>query len=172
MQIRKITHDVLKDFPELEQQGFNEHDMFLVWRSYFEDVKENMIYPNELYVKFLNLGTFFIPHSKVVKRKKDFKNSLKKNFIVDEKKVEHLIKICYRKIEFYETLIKYLDGYSEKADKDIKGFNTLIKSTQRTIEELKLIKDECNKKTIARNLEKQISDSRGNQEQDIQEGAH
>lgn len=170
MQIRKITHKVLNDFPELKEQGYNEHDMYLVWKSYQNDIEENLLYPDNPYVKFLDLGLFYLTHEKLMYRKTSVVDN--KLMIPSKAKIESLINICYRFIEFYNTLIIYLEGYSEKAEKDIVEYKKMISRIEKFIEELKQYNHEYNKESTPRDLEEQSSDSRGNQEQDIQEGAH
>lgn len=170
MQIRKITHKTLDDFPELKEQGYTTHDMYLVWKSYQNDIDENLLYPNNPYVKFFNLGLFYLTHEKLMYRKTSIidNTSMPASII----KIDSLINICNRFIEFYNTLIIYLEGYSEKAEKDINEYNKLIKRIELSIEELKKYKYEHHERLTPRDLEKQITDSRGNQEQDIQEGAY
>jgi hypothetical protein len=165
VQIRKITHNTLDDFPELKEQGFNSHDMYLVWRSYQDDVEENLLYPSNPYIKFLDLGSFYVTHKKLAYRKTTILADVA--FTTSKKKIDSLIHLCERYIGFYKSLIDYLEGYSERADRHIKEFNILITRIEGFIKELKDYNYEHHEKLTSRDMEEQSTDSRGNQEQDI-----
>lgn len=176
MHISKLLRETKKELPNLRYEQVKE-----VWKSYERELEQSLINPNELFVKFLNVGSFFMKLSALNYSTKRAINKSKNVINIDEdgkkakaviSKIDRLIKLYAKRIEFAEEVIEYITGYSEEADKKVGQLTVVIRTYKDKIEQLKKFKDEFISEATSRHLEKQIPNSRGDQEQNIQEGTY
>lgn len=172
MRIRQISDKVQQQFPEISPVDF-----FQVWKSFEVEINKNLFEPELPYLQFLNLGTLFVTNASFNKKI----NHLKKAITFIEKweikdvnwegmivKVQEYQKLVELKKDFYSKFLIYLEGLDTiKAIHGRKYYTRKVKEYEDlSIQATELIK-EYDKRIIARDLEKQITDSRGNKESDL-----
>lgn len=163
MQIRKISDKVHKEFSDL--QHISSTDFFQVWKSYEQELTNNLYNPTLPYVQFLNLGTCYVKFEDFKKNMLGIKKTLE--FIDDTKienvdynklknKTERFRNLIIKKQEFYKKFLIYLDGWETD---DIPFYQKMIDKLQVYIDDVDKIIKEYDKRLITRSLEKQISNS-------------
>lgn len=163
MQIRKISDKVHKEFSDL--QHISPTDFFQVWKSYEQELTNNLYNPTLPYVQFLDLGTCFIKFKSFKKNVLGIKKTLS---LIDNVKLENIdynrIKdraerlrgLILKKQEFYKKFLIYLDGWETD---DIPFYKRTINKVQIYIDEINKTIEEYDKRIITRDLEEQITNS-------------
>jgi hypothetical protein len=162
VQIRKIVSEVKKDFKHLDH--ISEVDFFRVWKSFEENIDKHILNPEHLYVKFLNVGTLYLPSKFFTKVLINFKRVLVLESIKDnidfnniKEKALNFKKLIDKKIKNYNDVLNYLDGLENKTNVD--KLHSMINTLTNIKEELNLLIKEYDKRIITRDLEEQISNS-------------
>ena len=163
MQIRKISDEVQKKFPEL--QGMSSTDFYQVWKSYSDEITDNLINPKLPYLQFLKVGTFFIKNSAFKSKIEFLKRSIhfidtylnvEVNYRSLKEKLNKVKEIYLIKQQFYSKFLIYLDEWDTD---DIPFYKKRIETFENYLEKIDETISEYDKRIITRDLEEQITDS-------------
>lgn len=168
MQALQIAKDTLDDFPELIEKGYTKSDIGRIWASYEKEMNNFLFNPSKPYFKFLGLLYFGFDYFEIKNRVDNLLKFSDHTFLPDERidyqiliqKVTQLQFLIEQKINHFEDVLKYLEGYDERnAPTSKKNINTRIGKWKDLYQKCNEIKDNYDKRIITRNLEKQNADS-------------
>lgn len=163
MQVRKISNEVFKQFPELQE--FSPTDFFQVWKSYEQELSNHLLNPTLPYLQFLTIGTFFIKTGIFGKKVSKLEKSIE---YIDRWNIENAdylklkgYLLSYRNVlekkkEFFDKFLIYLDGWDTK---DIKYYKWKQLEFQEYLDRIDLINKQYDERITASDLEKQSSNS-------------
>jgi len=159
----QIVKNTLNDFPELIEKGYTKSDMSRIWVSYEKEMNNFLLNPSKIYFKFLGVLYFGFDYFEIKKRVYNLLRFSEHPYIPEERidyqkligKVSQLQFLIGQKINHFEDVLNYLEDYEERnAPTSKKNINTRIKNWKDLFEKCNIIKDNYDKRIIARSLEK------------------